>query len=164
MYARLLLFSLMIFVPTWVDGRDCDSSDGYIRDHQGNVTDNCDYECGWMQCGDICINAFGGRWCFCVRERLWLISGEYHCCVDQSPDNRTQCHVHRDGNGHCPQGRVVNKTETCNNHCYNDYETSAVVGGKSRYRCNDQKCVSAQLICLGFPLRRSPTSMQLMKM
>ena len=29
----LCLF-LLFFVPTWAAGRDCDASDGYIRDHQ----------------------------------------------------------------------------------------------------------------------------------
>ena len=69
---RILYLSLLFFVPTWADGRDCDSSDGYIKDHRDNVTDNCDQECGWMQCGDVCINAVAGDWCNCGQERLSL--------------------------------------------------------------------------------------------
>ena len=68
----LLLFSPYIFVPTCAAGGDCDLSDGYIRDHRDNATDNCDQECGWMQCGDVCINVGSGNLCNCGEERLIL--------------------------------------------------------------------------------------------
>ena len=55
MNSSIICLSLLFFVPTLSAGRDCESSDGYIRDHRDNVTDNCDQECGWMQCGDVCI-------------------------------------------------------------------------------------------------------------
>ena len=42
--------------------------------------------------------------------------------------------------------------DTCNGQCFNDYEISAVVGWKSRYRCGDHQCVLALGMCLGFPL------------
>ena len=119
-------------------------------DHRGNVTDNCDQECGWMQCGDVCIHALAGDLCFCGEERLKLYGGNDYCCVDHSPDNRAQCSVDSDGDGHCPQGRVVSMGLSCNNHCFNDYESSAVVGGSSRYRCGDQ-CMLVGLMCRGYP-------------
>ena len=117
-------FSLLFFVPTWAAGRDCDSSDGYIRDNRDNVTDNCDQECGWQQCGDICIRLIFGKLCYCggIRLESYLIG--YYCCVDHSPDNRTQCSVDTNGYGRCPHGRVVSKSDTCNNHCFNDYKKS----------------------------------------
>ena len=133
-------------------GRDCDLSDGYIRDHRDNVTDNCDQECGWMQCGDVCINAGAGDLCYCGEERLRLMNGYYYCCVDHSPDNRTHCSVDRYGNGFCPQGIVVSNGDTCNNHCFNDYEMSAVVGFRSHYHCGEHQCVQAQLMCQGYPM------------
>ena len=151
MSLRILNFSLLFIVPTWAAGRDCDDSDGYIRDHRDNVTENCDQECGWLQCGDVCINAVAGYLCICGTERLTIYSGNYYCCVDHSPDNRKQCSVDSDGNGYCPWGRLVLKEDTCNNHCFNDYETSAAVGENSHYHCGDHKCVEAQFMCRGYP-------------
>ena len=134
-----LFISLFIFVPTLAVGRDCALSDGYIRDHLENVTDNCDQECGWLQCGDVCINALAGSWCFCGEERLHLLTGDYYCCVDSFPYNRTkwQCSVDTNGNGHCPQEGVLNKGYPCNYHCFNDYKTSAAVGAQTFYNCGD---------------------------
>ena len=156
MSSKILCLSIFFLVPTWAAGQDCESSDGYIRDHQGNVTDNCDYECGWWQCGDVCVSAITGDYCYCGEKKLNIIVTDYYCCVDHSPDNRTQCSVDRDGNGngHCPQGRVVSQYDTCNNHCFNDYETSAVSGWRSRYRCGsgDIQCLLAQNMCRGYPV------------
>ena len=158
MYARFLYLPFLIFVPTLEAGRDCDSSDGYIRNHQDNVTDNCDYECGWAQCGDVCINAKAGARCYCGEERLDIYSGLHYCCVDQdhSPDNRTHLSLELScwnlREGHCPQGRVVSMLDTCNNRCFNDYETSAAVGWRSYYRCGDHQCAPAQYMCGGYPL------------
>ena len=157
--SRIFFLSLMIFIPTWAAGRDCDSSDGYIRNNLDNVTDNCDYECGWMQCGDVCIHSFRGYLCFCGEikkgrtDRMDLFRGTHYCCVDQSPaENRTQCSVDSYGHGYCPQGRIVSQDDTCNGHCFNDYETSAVIGWRPRFRCGDHHCVVAKYMCLGYPL------------
>ena len=160
MYLVILLFSLIFSVPIWANSRDCALSDGYIRDHLDNVTDNCDYECGWVKCGDVCINGAVGKICVCVtvwsgggevEARLNLMDDPYYCCVDHSPDNITKCSVDRDGFGHCPQGRLVNKKDTCNNQCYSDYKTSSVIGPWSRYRCGE-RCMYAGSMCLGYPL------------
>ncbi len=91
----IIYLSFLFSVPTWSAAKDCESSDGYIRDHQDNVTDNCDQECGWAQCGDVCIHATAGALCYCGEERLTLYSGNDYCCVDHSPDNRRQCSVDR---------------------------------------------------------------------
>ena len=139
-----------------VAGRDCDSSDGYIRDNWDNVTDNCDQECGWMQCGDVCINVWAGSLCTCGEEKLYPGGEAHYCCVNHSPDNKTQCSVDRHGWGRCPQGRRVSKWDTCNNHCFNDYESSAALGQMSHYRCGDRHCVKAQFMCRGYP--RCPDS------
>ena len=164
MYLWLIFFILLILVRTWAAGRDCDLSDGYIRDHRGNVTDNCDQECGFMQCGDVCINAYADDRCYCGEEKLRLFRGSYYCCVDWmtpffilgdrgiSPDNRTQCIIDSDGDGHCPWGRVVRKSDTCNGHCFNDYKTSAAIGYQPYYRCGNHQCVSlARIMCRGYP-------------
>ena len=147
MSMTILLFSLFIFVPTWAAVRNFSLSDGYVWGNVDNVTDFCDYECGWMQCGDICINAMAGK-CYCGEVMLDLYYAPYHCCVDHSP-NRTQCSVDKYGFGHCPQGRLASLRDRCNNHCFNDYDTSQVVGGWSRYRCGDQ-CVGAVFMCNGY--------------
>ena len=150
----ILLLSLFISVPTWAVDRDCALSDGYIWDHLGKVTDNCDYECGWAQCGYICIHAEAGKECYCGEERIDIYNGQYYCCVDHSPDNRTQCSVLTNGYGYCPQGRVSNKgRDTCNNHCYNDYQTSAVAGRWSQYRCGTDwgRCMwVSRFMCRGY--------------
>ena len=70
MSSRIIFLNLFIVIPTWALDRDCDSSDGYISDHRDNVTDNCDQECGWAQCGDVCINVYVGDWCYCGEEKL----------------------------------------------------------------------------------------------
>ncbi len=95
MSLSIIYLSLLFFDPTWSAARDCDGSDGDIRDHRDNVTDICDQECGWMQCGDVCINAIAGDVCFCGKKRLILYSGRYYCCVDHSSGNKTQCSVDR---------------------------------------------------------------------
>ena len=105
-----------------------------------------------MQCGDVCINARAGVWCYCGEERLSPYDGYDYCCVDLSPDNRTQCLNDRNGHGNCPQGKVLDKYYTCNNHCFNDYKTSAVVGPESYYHCGDQTCDQARDMCRGYPL------------
>ena len=146
---RILLFNILIYFPNCISGRDCSISDGYIRGHWGNMTDICDQECGWRQCGDVCINAYEGFLCICGEEHLVLISGPYFCCMDNKiSDNRTQCSV-ENGLGKCPEGRVVSKTEPCNNHCFNDYEASVVLGSQSHLRCSDTFCMRVQAMCLG---------------
>ena len=40
----------------------------------------------------------------------------------------------------CPQGRVLDKTETCNGYCYNDYHASEQIGYDLQFHCRD-KCV-----------------------
>ena len=47
---------------------------------------------------------------------------------------------------------IQSKTDTCNNHCYNDYETSAALGAESGYNCGDHWCVRTRFMCRGYPL------------
>ena len=155
MFSRIIFLNLFIVIPTWEAERDCDSSDGYIRDHSDNravtVTDICDYECGWMQCGDVCINTKYAKLCQCGEWMLRLYAGNYYCCLDHTPDNRTQCSVDDDGDGRCLQGRVLSKIDNCNNHCFNDYKTSAVIGVRSHYHCGENLCMWALNMCQGYP-------------
>ena len=53
---RTLIVVLLIYSPTWAAAKECTELEGYIRNHRDNVTDKCDYECRWAQCGDVCIN------------------------------------------------------------------------------------------------------------
>ena len=92
----------------------------------GDIVDDCDYY-AWpsqTRCGDICIA--GNRNCICREERLHTYSGPSHCCVAQSPVNRQkwQCVEYEGGDGDCDYGTVLNKTQTCNGHCFNDYSAS----------------------------------------
>ena len=149
----LRIFYLLVYLTTWTVGiRDCQTSDGYLRDHQDNATDNCDYKCGWMKCGDVCINAKEGKWCECGLTQLELYNGEFYCCLNPALDNSTQCSVLNDGTGFCLGGIIKSKTDTCNNHCYNDYETSAALGQQSGYHCGDHWCVRTWFMCQGNPL------------
>ena len=64
------ILTLLICLPMLTVERDCETSDGYIRNHRENVTDNCDHECGWMQCGDVCMKAAAGSLCYCGEKTL----------------------------------------------------------------------------------------------
>ena len=148
------IFFILIFFPMWAVSRDCERSHGYIwnlRNLRYNVTDNCDEECGWRQCGDVCIKL--ENFCYCGGQRQDLYSGAYYCCVDHATDNGRQCIVDRYGHGSCPQGSVVRTKDFCNNHCLNDYETSAAVGRRSRYNCG-VGCAWTGPLCRGYPLCR----------
>ena len=93
-----------------------------------------------IQCGDQCIAS--DRNCICgeEQERLFTYLSPHHCCVDRTPDNITQCSIDNGGYGICPQGRVLDKTETCNGYCYNEYQASEEIGRNSQFHCGD-KCV-----------------------
>ena len=116
----------------------------------GHFVDNCNYTTSpkpGTPCGDTCIDASSN--CICGGEILNTYSGPNHCCVDDSPG---QCNITSNGYGNCPQGRVVNKTETCNNQCYNDYKASEKIGGDSQFRCGNTSCVPAFKMCRGYSM------------
>ena len=112
--------------------------------------DDCDYLGEESRCGDLCI-AYN-NFCICgekEQELLITITGSQHCCVAASPDNITQCYIDSNGIGHCPQGRVLDKSEPCNGHCYNDYHASEQIGYNSQFLCED-KCVPVWKMCRGY--------------
>ena len=114
------------------------------------IVDHCKYGAPYpygTRCGDVCLT--GNRNCDCGEERLTPGTGPQHCCVDPSPDNITQCSIDSRGDAICPQGRVLDKTETCNGHCYNDYHASEQIGPLSQFRCGD-KCVPVWRMCRGY--------------
>ena len=115
----------------------------------GDIVDNCNYTTWPSQtrCGDTCIdyNAI----CICGGETLNTIDGPNHCCVDDSPG---QCNKNRNVWGNCPQGRVLIKTQTCNNQCYNDYKASEKIGGDSQFRCGNTSCVPVFKMCRGYSM------------
>ena len=102
-----------------------------------------------IQCGDQCIAS--DRNCICgeEQERLFTYLSPHHCCVDRTPDNITQCSIDNGGYGICPQGRVLDKTETCNGYCYNEYQASEEIGRNSQFHCGD-KCVPVWKMCRGY--------------
>ena len=144
--SRVIIFILLLY-----------SASASARDF---VSDTCDYRRGYFQCGDVCVRAYRGKLfgsqyrgklCICGEgeDKLNIWSGDQYCCVDPSDNNKTQCTIESNGWGHCPQGRVLNKTETCNGVCYNDYLHSEVLGRPSRYRCG-HKCQETSKLCRGY--------------
>ena len=119
----LLMLILLIHLSEWATAAS------------GDILDDCDYTAPYpyiTRCGDLCIA--GNIACICgeEEENLSTDSGPQYCCVDPSPDNITQCFIDGNGRGNCPQGRVLDKTEPCNGHCYNDYRASEQIGYDSQ--------------------------------
>ena len=107
----------------------------------GDIMDDCEYAGPIPQtrCGDLCIDY--NYVCICGEENLdSTYYGPQHCCVAPSHDNITQCFIDSNGRGNCPQGRVLDKTDPCNGHYYNDYRASEQIGYDSQFHCED-KCV-----------------------
>ena len=117
----------------------------------GDILDDCNYQDGFSLCGDVCISDKYGTVCFCgeKEERLELWYKPKYCCVQQRDDNSTQCTIDDHGWGHCPQGRILNKTEICNGQCFNDYEASYSLGPDSQYKCRGH-CVPVWKMCRGY--------------
>ena len=153
----LPIFLLLSIVGS--EAKDCSASDGYIKDHRDNVTDLCDYECGYAQCADVCINEIKGGQCGCSKPVNLNI--DQYCCPDTLPENSTKC-ITVPGGAFCKYGTVLDKASSCKftksglestqNHCYNDYKSSEVVGPKSYYQCDNGQCVRASKMCRGYPL------------
>ena len=124
---------------------------GWVAAGSGDIVDHCNYTASSSQtrCGDVCI-AFNVS-CICggEQERLFTNNGPKHCCVDDSPE---QCNIESDGEGNCPNGRVLNKTQTCNDQCFNDYKASEVIGFDSQFRCGNTACVPVWLMCRGYSM------------
>ena len=121
---------------------------GWAAAVTGDIVDDCNYYSSTDQtrCGDICIAA--NRNCICGGQKLFTKAGPNHCCVETSPINSQQC-IDSNGYGICLEGRVLNKTNTCNGRCYNDYSASEQIGSDSYFRCGNQ-CVPVWRMCRGY--------------
>ena len=53
------------------------------------------------------------------------------------------------GNGICKYGIALDKTQTCNGHCFNDYSSSEQIGPDSQFQCGDN-CVPVWKMCRGY--------------
>ena len=115
----------------------------------GDIVDNCNYTAWPPQtaCGDTCITF--DDFCICGGELLDTDAGPNHCCVDDSP---RQCNITSNGQGNCPQGRVLSKTQTCNGQCFNDYKASEEIGRDSQFQCGNTSCVPVWKICRGYSM------------
>ena len=120
---------------------------GWAAAVSGDIVDHCNYLSPITSCGDICI--FTGSTCICGGENLRTNNGPNYCCVDNSPG---QCNFESNGEGNCQNGKVLNKTESCNNHCFNDYKASEVIGRDSYFRCDNTSCVPAWKMCRGYSM------------
>ena len=136
------LINLLVYYMWWV-----------VASSRDNVIDNCDYNAlpvPQTRCGDQCIAC--NRTCICGEERLSPSYDSQHCCVNPSPENITQCFID-DNYGICPQGRVLDKTEPCNGHCFNDYHGSEQIGYDSQFRCGN-RCVPVWKITNDQPVQK----------
>ena len=115
----------------------------------GDIVVICNYTTSPPQarCGDTCVDY--NRRCICGGDTLNTYSGPNHCCVDDSPE---QCDKYINSDANCPQGRVLSKTQTCNNQCYNDYKTSEKIGRDSLFRCGNNSCVPVWKMCRGYSM------------
>ena len=118
------------------------------------IVDKCDYSKkneGYpeSQCGDTCT--YFKRWCKCGGVKLKTYYGTpNHCCVD---DSYGQCELDGNGDANCQYGRVLNKNETCNNYCFNDYTASEIIGKYSHFHCGDTNtCVPVYKMCRGYSM------------
>ena len=149
------IFLLLSMVGS--EAKNCSASDGYIKVPRDNVTDVCDYECGYRQCADRCINTLQ---CFCSENPTRLVKYQY-CCPDNLPENSTKCTMERNG-AVCKYATILNTKSSCkftnsisvfeSTHCFNDYKSSEDVGRRSYYQCDNGQCVGASRMCRGYPI------------
>ena len=136
MFRFIILF---VFITEWATVS--------LRVHQ-RVGESYDTLCGdtWTRTQNYYID------CICGEEKLSLELGLKFCCVDPSPDNSPRCYFNSRGQVLCPEGRVLNKDETCHGLCYNDYAASEEIQYGSYFRCGNGKCVSVDFMCQGYSL------------
>ena len=108
---------------------------GWAAAAKGDFVDDCDYPGLKTRCGDTCVDY--RKRCICEGEKINTYRGPNHCCVDISPTNSNQCSEYDINSYICPHSKVLNKTETCHGHCYNDYEASEKIGRDSHFHCDD---------------------------
>ena len=132
----LLMLILLIHCAGWVAADSCGYSNQPIPK---------------TRCADLCLPA-SPLSCICgeAEEKLLTYFGPKHCCVDHAPLNQTgQCFFASNGDGKCPEAKVLDKAETCKGYCFNDYHNSKEIGADSHFNCGD-KCVPAWKICRGY--------------
>ena len=103
--------------------------------------DTCDYtEERRAMCGDQCISSYG---CYCGSDTINPHYDDDHCCGES-------CTFDSVWGGVCRQGRKLSKSSPCNTkmRCYNSYQHSQYISGKSHYTCPDS-CVPWQSMCRG---------------
>ena len=141
-------FPIFLLLSSMVgsEAKDCSASNGTIKDHRDNVTDVCDYECGYYQCADRCNSQNVGEKCACGENSTSVaFESDQYCC----PDNNGTI---LDKTSSCKFTTSISVIESTQNHCYNDYKSSEVVGTQSYYQCENGQCVEAFEMCRGYPL------------
>ena len=122
--------------------------------------DTCGYTDGAMvMCGDQCIGQYAYCYCGFETEKFPPYYGnryvkfqpyytDEHCCLEPGES----CYTWQ-GNGLCDQGRKLSLSFACNTtiarqQCYNSYQHSQHIGGRSHYTCPDT-CVPWEEMCRG---------------
>ena len=91
------------------EAKNCSASDGSIKDHRDNVTDVCDYECGYYQCADHCINLSVGEKCVCSENSTSVaIESDQYCCPDNLSEDSTIC-TSDETDAICKYGKIMKK-------------------------------------------------------
>ena len=153
-HERLIVNSklpLMMFIFLYlIIGHDAAFAKKYFTktDNLGNI---CDYT-SQSRCGDVCIDNI--RKCKCGDQVFSIKYGAaQHCCVP--PSTTAQCHLDPYKNGKCQGGTTLNRTQQCNDQCYNQYSQKANTSSlsiSSMYRCDNGDCVPAWSMCRGYSM------------
>ena len=105
---------------------------------QSSFPDTLNY-LNYSLCGDVQTDKY--KKCTCNDTTITNVYSSTiapnYCCV---PTGGQQCLIKEDGDGDCPEGEIISKSQLCEDKCYNTYQTSAILWS-AHYRCPN-RCVN----------------------
>ena len=108
------------------------------EEQQSSFPDTFHY-LNYSLCGDVQTDKF--KKCTCNDTTITNVYSSTiapnYCCV---PTGGQQCLIKEDGDGDCPEGEIISKSQLCEDKCYNTYQTSAILWS-AHYRCPN-RCVN----------------------
>ena len=106
--------------------------------------DDCWYGTGrFFRCGDRCV--WWTTTCSCGNTTLDFLklSFSQYCCPQSAPCEQVGSGVH------CPDGKVLDISEQCEDKCYNDWRTSEVLDPlNSNFKCEKSLGRDKKSLCL----------------
>ena len=137
---------LILFLMCLVQNEADQSEKRFRRESSFSDTTRYSYK---EMCGNLEINY--DSLCSCDGEKFQPGDSDKYCCVN---GNNKCKDVERTSNvqidGYCPNGVVKNKSESCQNRCYNDYDNSEYLSENAHYHCPDEgKCIKLRDMCQG---------------